>query len=80
MNEREAKRAMKRLCSAAMAGGRFYPEMCQRCQSPCKYGTQVLRHLGIMRTAPKDTPSERNMSERRIRTLVRGYNAKSIIR
>lgn len=80
MNEREEKRAMKSLCSAALAGKKYHPEMCQRCESPCKPGTQLLHHLGMARTAPKETPTERNMCERRIRTLVKGYNARSIIR
>lgn len=80
MNEREVRRAMNSLCSAAMAGKTYHPDMCQRCDSPCKHGTQLLRHLGYARTAQKETPAERNMSERRIRTLVKGYNARSIIR
>lgn len=43
MTEREVQMARKRLCSAAMAGkGEYHPNVCQKCKSPCKYGTRLL--------------------------------------
>lgn len=82
MGEREAAKAMKRLCTAAKAGKAYYPEACQHCKSPCRYGVLVLHEHGLARTAEKETPTERSslMSSRRLRNRVRGYNKYSITR
>lgn len=81
MNERDVQRAMKRLCTAAMAGNSYHPEVCQRCESPCRYGVMVLRSHGLCRTAAKETPTERSsMGSRRIRNRLLGYNRYSITR
>lgn len=81
--EREMKMAMKRLCEAALArDGTWYPDLCQRCKVPCKYGTQLLMHHGLERTEPKETPSEKAgfALTGRLRRCVRGYNRYSITR
>lgn len=82
MTDKEVRRAMKRLCSAAMIGQEYHPESCQRCQSPCRHGTALLRDNGIARIAQKETPMERAdmMGSRRIRNIVHGLNRYSVIK
>lgn len=35
------------LCSAAANGRNLNPTACQNCESPCEYGKEWLRHLGL---------------------------------
>lgn len=83
MTEREVQMARKRLCSAAMAGkGEYHPNVCQKCKSPCKYGTRLLHYYGIPRLEQKETPTERSSltSSRQMRYRLKGYNRYSVIR
>lgn len=83
MKERDVRIARNRLCSAAMAAdGTYYPSACQKCKSPCRYGTDLLHHYGMMRLAPKETPSMKAdvLGSERIRRTVRGLNKYSIAR
>lgn len=47
MTEREIRIAYNRLCTRAMVGKTYHPESCMDCESPCKYGTRLLRHNGL---------------------------------
>lgn len=81
--ERELRMAMKRLCTAALdRDGTWYAHVCQGCKAPCKYGTLLLRHNGLERTEPKETPTEKAAFavSGRLRRCVRGYNRYSITR
>jgi len=82
VTERQVRMALHRLCSDAMVAGSYHPEGCQRCESPCKYGTSLLRHFGWQRSAPKETPGEKTsmVGSDRVRRYVRGYNKQSIVR
>ena len=82
MSDRDVQKAMKRLCTAAMQGGIYHAEVCQWCESPCRYGEQALKSLGLCRMVEKETPTERVsvMGSKRVRAQVLGYNKRSIIR
>lgn len=83
MTEREARMARKRLCTAACTReGTYYPNVCQKCKSPCKYGTQLLAYNGIPRQEPKETPGLRvaDMRSERAKRAIKGYNRYSIVR
>lgn len=81
MTEKEVRRAYKSLCACAIPGGEYHPENCQKCESPCKYGTRLLRHNGLERLVEKETPEEKaaNMNQG-VKRYARGYNKYSIAR
>ena len=52
MKDRDVRICKNRLCSAAMAAdGTYYPNACQRCKSPCRYGPDLMHHYGMVRAA-----------------------------
>lgn len=83
MTEREIRMAMHRLCAPARAkDGTWYPGVCQTCPSACKYGTRLLHHYGLERTAPKETPEAKPgiMVNGNVRRCMRGHNRYDITR
>lgn len=82
MKDRDVRIARNNLCSAAMIRDEYHPESCQKCKSPCKYGTDLLHHYGLPRLEPKETPSMKAgaLGSERVRRTVKGLNRYSITR
>lgn len=67
----------RNLCDLAVNGRKTYPTVCQHCESPCVYGKQWLKKLGLPlpketheNLYPKDTPT---LSTKPRQILKRNY-------
>ena len=81
MTDRDARLAYNRLCSRARPNRTWLPEQCQRCESPCKYGTALLHMVGMDREIKDTHQNEKGMvGSSRLRRCVKMFNRNSILK
>lgn len=68
------RRIRDKLCEMAVSYKAVKPEVCQKCESPCEYGMEMLAALGMEQPPRENGSKEAFHQDRRMRKIIRGMN------